>query len=204
MDLNRQLRLSDRLKITRHNETFVHKNMNYRFQPVTRDSWSDLEGLFESRGGPHYCWCTAWRTLDKRKAKPDKAAKKAVMHQQVHEGMAVGILAYADEEAVAWCSIAARESYKNLGGSETKGTVWSLVCFYVKKAYRKQGLTKLLLDEAIAYARRNGADYIEAYPVDTSSPSYRFMGLRPMFEQANFSFVKMAGTRRNVMLLALK
>ena len=31
------------------------------FHPVTQDRWPDMEQLFESRGGPHPCWCMVWR-----------------------------------------------------------------------------------------------------------------------------------------------
>lgn len=65
-------------------------------------------------------------------------------------------------------------------------------------------LTNQLLDVAIKYAKENGAEYVEAYPVEPDSPSYRFMGFKPTFEKAKFTFVKKAGKRRNVMLLELK
>ena len=77
--------------------------------------------------------------------------------------------------------------------------VWSMVCFYVKRELRNQSLAKQFLVAAIEFARENGAQYLEAYPVETGSPSYRSMGLIPMFEKTGFRFVKMAGSRRNVM-----
>jgi hypothetical protein len=57
-----------------------------------------------------------------------------------------------------------------------------------------------LIGHARKYAKKNGAKYIEAYPVKPSSPSYRFMGFTKTFEDADFEFVKKAGTRRNVMI----
>ncbi len=54
---------------------------------------------------------------------------------------------------------------------------------------------------AIRYAEQNGAQYVEAYPVAPDSPAYRFMGFRKLFDEDGFSFVKMAGTRLNVMVL---
>jgi GNAT superfamily N-acetyltransferase len=112
-------------------------------------------------------------------------------------------LAYAEEKAIAWCSIAPRESYQRLGGDETLEKVWSLACFFIKKEYRDQGLIDLLIENAKNYARKKGAKWLEAYPVETSSPSYRFMGFIHSFEKAGFSFVKKAGTRRHVMTCKL-
>ena len=33
------------------------------FHEVDRGRWSDLEGLFDSTGGPKYCWCMVWRNM---------------------------------------------------------------------------------------------------------------------------------------------
>ena len=40
---------------------------------------------------------------------------------------------------------------------------------------------------------------MEAYPVDEDSPSYRFMGFVPMFEEAGFREIGREGMRRHVM-----
>jgi GNAT superfamily N-acetyltransferase len=86
-----------------------------------------------------------------------------------------------------------------LGGDESLKNVWSIACFYIKKEFRDQGLIDLLIEEAKKYASNKGAKYLEAYPVEPDSPSYRFMGFIKTFEKAGFAFVKKAGTRRNVM-----
>ena len=68
---------------------------------------------------------------------------------------------------------------------------------------RNQGLTSQLLDAAIQYAKESGARHLEAYPVASDSPTYRYMGVMPLFEKSGFKFVKKAGKRRNVMILKL-
>ena len=81
--------------------------------------------------------------------------------------------------------------------------VWSIVCFFIKKEFRDKGLIDWLIENAKKYARKNGAKYLEAYPVDIDSPSYRFMGFIKTFKKAGFNFVKKTGTRRNVMTFRL-
>jgi hypothetical protein len=49
----------------------------------------------------------------------------------------------------------------------------------------------------------NGAHYLEAYPVDKKSPSYRHMGFVETFIKKGFSFTAMAGSRRHVMIYGL-
>lgn len=170
------------------------------FRPINTENWPDYESLMESRGAPHNCWCTAWLKVDKG---ADKSAKKAVMKKRIEAGIPVGLLAYIDNAAIGWCAVAPRETYRSLGGDESKQNVWSVVCFFMKRAYRGQGLSSLFLDQAIEFATQQGATYIEAYPVDKDSPSYRFMGFKPTFEKAKFEFIKNAGARRHVMIKKL-
>jgi predicted GNAT family acetyltransferase len=115
----------------------------------------------------------------------------------------IGLLAYIHKEPVAWCSIAPRETYRRIGGDETKDNVWSIACFYIKKDFRKEGISNILIASAINYAKENNAKYVEAYPVDDNSPSYRFMGYVKQFEKAGFRYVKKEGKRRNVMIMDL-
>ena len=61
----------------------------------------------------------------------------------------------------------------------------------------------MLIERAKEFAKKNGAKYVEAYPVDPESPSYRFMGFVKSFEKAGFKFVKKSGARRNVMIYKL-
>jgi hypothetical protein len=78
------------------------------------------------------------------------------MRRNVCEGIPIGLLGYSDGEPVAWCSIAPRTTYRNLGGptstSESPEEVWSLVCFFIRREFRGKGLTNRViagLDPAI-------------------------------------------------------
>ena len=171
---------------------------------MTADRWPDLEGLFESRGGPKYCWCMVWRRLPKGADRRDSRGKKAALEGRVRDGAPVGILGYLDGDPVAWCSVAPRATYRDLGGPrDPPERVWSLVCMFARRRLRGQGISNRLIRAAIGYARDSGASVVEAYPVDPDSPSYRFMGLKPSFEALGFRSAGMAGTRRHVMRLPL-
>lgn len=169
-------------------------------KPVVKENWSDFETLFQSKGILRNCWCMAWRMTKEELKNNNSECRKEYMKQRVWSGTPIGLLAYAGDEAVAWCSIAPRETYQRLAGDETLENVWSIACFYIKNEYRDKGLIYVLIDEAKNYARRNGAKYVEAYPVAPDSPSYRYMGFIKTFEKTDFTFVKKAGTRRNVMI----
>jgi GNAT superfamily N-acetyltransferase len=175
------------------------------FHEVDASRWDDLERLFESRGGPKYCWCMVWRAGAKSAKGPER---KAAMKRTVGDRVPIGLLGYSGGEPVAWCSIAPRPTYRDLGGPTDVGErpeeVWSLACFFIRRELRGKGLTKCIIEAAVQHAAKRGAKVVEAYPVEPGSPSYRFMGYVPTFSAAGFHEVGRAGTRRHVMRRALR
>src|SRR5581483_770729 len=135
----------------------------------------------------------------------DGTSRRAQIKARVDAGAPIGILAFAQGQPVAWCSIAPRETYRALGGppAAPNERIWSLACFFIKRSHRGQGLAAALIEAAVTEAARCGATAVEAYPVDVDSPSYRFMGFAPMFEAAGFRKVGDAGSRRHVMRRAI-
>jgi GNAT superfamily N-acetyltransferase len=176
------------------------------FKEVTSDNWSDFEALFECRGGPKACWCMVWRATPAEAKHKDGASRKAAMHHRVASGITVGLLGYLDQEPVAWCSVAPRSTYRRLVDDHNRDdeSIWSIACFFVIRRLRGQGITQRLIAAAVEFATSRGASVIEAYPVDTDSPSYRFMGFVPAFETAGFREVGRAGTRRHIFQLRVE
>lgn len=173
------------------------------FREVDKNNWDDFVQLFEGKGCPSYCWCMAWRPLPGNRQKASNADRKQAMQRIVKQGTPVGVLAYEGQTPVAWCSIAPRSTYTPLGGDEYTGVaenhIWSLVCFFVPRARRGEGIGKQLLAAAIKTALKHGARVVESYPVDPDSPSYRFMGFVDVFKKAGFKETGRAGKRRHVM-----
>ncbi len=177
------------------------------FYEVDRGRWVDLERLFEAPDGPKHCWCMVWRSMPKGASRADPQAKKDALESRVRDGVPIGILGYLDREPVPWCSIAPRTTYRDLGGvnapGDEPGTIWSLVCFFVPRRLRGQGMARRIIEAAVVHARSRGAKVVEAYPVAPDSPSYRFMGRLTTFRAMGFHEVGTAGTRRHVMRLSL-
>jgi GNAT superfamily N-acetyltransferase len=149
-----------------------------------------------------------WRARGAETKNTKGSARKVAIKARVDDGVPIGLLGYIDGDPIAWCSIAPRSTYRALGGedepNERAGKVWSLVCFFIRREFRGQGVTEQLIEAAADYAKRNGATVLEAYPVDPGSPSYRFMGYVPTFEAADFVEIGRAGTRRHVMRRSLR
>jgi GNAT superfamily N-acetyltransferase len=172
------------------------------FAEVTKANLADFEQLFEAKGGPRYCWCMAWRNMPNREHASNDERKAGIVGM-IQAGTPIGILAYSDGEPIGWCSVAPRESYRRLsrGQDDSERGIWSIVCFYVPRTLRGNGLSAALLKAAVTHAFTNGAQTVEAYPVDAASPSYTFMGFRKLFEAAGFKEIGRAGSRRHIMRL---
>lgn len=179
------------------------------FRPVTPERWPDLARLFEERGGPSHCWCMVWRPWPSGVERTN-ANRRAELERTVLGGTPVGILAYVEDEPVAWCSVAPRETYRTHGGGRgvarlgggdyPSGTnVWTVVCFFAQSRQRGRGITARLLDAACAEAAAAGADVIEGYPIDPDSPTYQYMGRCSTFLAAGFEEIGRVGTRRHIM-----
>jgi GNAT superfamily N-acetyltransferase len=177
----------------------------FTIHAVTSERWADFERLFEAKGGPKYCWCMAWRSMPEDTKQADGSQRKAALAARVADGVPIGLLGYLEEQPVAWCSIAPRSTYRRLVSNATPNDgVWSIVCFFVLRQHRGAGLTKRMLAAALKHAREEGAKVVEAYPVDEDSPSYRFMGFVPMFQEAGFHEIGREGSRRHVMQRQLR
>jgi GNAT superfamily N-acetyltransferase len=188
-------------------------NPTPEFHAVTPDSWRDLVQLFEHHGNPGYCWCMYWRLRSSEYAKLNSPSRRRALERIIRAGTPVGILGYLDGEPVGWCSIAPRETYARLERSTTikridDAPTWSVVCFFVSRKQRGQHLAVELLRAAVEYARSQGAQIVEGYPVEPrrdadgnlqEAASYNFMGHVSTFRKAGFRDVTPKDAGRRVM-----
>lgn len=165
------------------------------FHPLTSDRWSDLEDLFGERGACGGCWCMWWRLkrseYEKQKGERNRRAMKAI----VDKDEIPGILAYLEGRPIAWCSVAPRSHFSMLSRSRIlkpvdDQPVWSIVCLFVKKSLRNQGLSIRLLSKAIEYVKQQGGQVVEGYPVepkkDRMPDVFASTGLASAFRQTGF------------------
>jgi GNAT superfamily N-acetyltransferase len=183
--------------------------MNLTFRPVTPDSWPDLERLFGPRGANSGCWCMWWRLARADFDRSSADERKTGLKGLVDAGRPPGILAYLADEPIAWVSLGPREDFGALERSRVLKRVddrpaWSIVCFFVGKRYRRQGLMVKLLQAAVSYAAECGAQIVEGYPVDPGGQridggSSGFMGLASAYRKAGFVEVARPNERRAIM-----
>ncbi len=151
--------------------------------------------LFEG-DGPLGCWCQYWRQSSGDYGRGGPGSGERNLRDQV-DGVppAPGVIAYVDGEPAGWCGFGLRAAMGRLVRSRTipnvdDVSVWSIVCFKVRVGFRRRGVSKALLDGAIAYARGQGAPVIEAYPIDPEGQrldvAFAYVGFTGVFEAAGF------------------
>jgi GNAT superfamily N-acetyltransferase len=185
--------------------------------PATAERWPDLEALFGRNGAHVGCWCMFWR-LDRSKLKALKGnSAKKLLKSMTCQDKAPGVLAYVERRPIGWCSIGPRPDYPALENSRIlkpvdDRPVWSVVCFYVAKDMRRQGVMLALLHGAIAYARQQGAKIVEGYPIDMQTPKMAshplhgctgYMGIASVYRTAGFREVGRASDTQLIMRLSL-
>ncbi|GAA2724435.1 GNAT family N-acetyltransferase [Cellulomonas aerilata] len=136
------------------------------------------------------CWCLSYRD-----PRVTNLERPAVMADLCAEEPGPGVLAYVDGDVAGWCSVAPRSTYRRLVHSRTIPHLddqdpWSVVCFVVRPAYRRQGLLRALLAGAVDHARDHGAQVVEGYPVETGGTRVDvvagYVGSVELFEDAGF------------------
>jgi GNAT superfamily N-acetyltransferase len=140
---------------------------------------------------------------------------KQMMKERMHSGEAPGIIAYANGEPVGWCSFGPRETFrrleispafKNVLAKVDETSVWSIVCFFVARRFRRRGITESLLEAAVEHVRQRGVETIEGYPIEpkSDSQSASFTGVPSTFRKVGFTEVTRRSERRPIMRYSLQ
>lgn len=168
--------------------------MRLTVRPLTPERWPDLEDLFGPLGACNGCWCMYWR-IGAAYRKGPRAQNKAAFRRVVEHGPPPGLLAFDGELAVGWCQLTPRDALPFIDRvwrlkRVDDMPVWSVSCLYVRKGYRRQGVTSALIAAAVKAAKRAGAPALEAYPFDAKlSPSATGTGYASTFARAGFRVV---------------
>lgn len=171
------------------------------FHPVSPERLHDLVRFSQEHGKFRYCSCMRWRMTSTEFQHSIRESRVTALEDLVRRGTPIGVLGYRNDEPIAWCSIAPRETYgaleryKNLPRIDDR-PVWSVVCFFVDSRFRRRSLTLGLLEAAVHYARSQGADVVEGYPVEPGSRLYTYMGSPSTFQKAGFDDVTPPERRR--------
>jgi len=86
--------------------------------------------------------------------------------------------------------------------------VWSVVCFFIKKEFRGNGVSINLLEAAKKYVKDKGGKIIEGYPIepkqDKFPEAFAWVGLASAFRKAGFKEIVRRSETRPIMRFILK
>jgi len=126
----------------------------FEFHPLTCQRWEDYAELFSPRGAPHDCRCMWWRMTTAEFERNKGQANRKALKEPVDSGNVLGILAYSGARAVGWCPVGPRTDFARLVRSPVlkpidDQPVWSVVCLFVARNFRRKGLSVELLKAAL-------------------------------------------------------
>ncbi len=121
---------------------------------------------------------------------------RQIVLEKVRSGFHVGVLAYRNQELLAWLSVGPLTDYywtwKRVVqvGEQAKSTA-GITCFTMAPAFRGKGLQKEILNSLKEYGKKQGWIAIEGYPFDESALAVQkenaiWPGYFKGFESANF------------------
>ncbi len=171
--------------------------------PASPSVWPALAELFAAGGDPKWCWCQHWRKPGSNWTNTTPDENRRGLRALVGADPAPGLVALREGVAVGWVGLGPREVFGRLARSRTLPrlpgeAVWSINCFVVARASRRQSVADALLAAAVAYAGRHGARLVEGFPVETGGERMpaagAYTGTRRMFERNGF---ELAGPTRS-------
>ncbi|CAB4699674.1 MAG: GNAT family N-acetyltransferase [Actinobacteria bacterium] len=180
------------------------------------ETWDAFDALAQRHHGVwNGCWCTWFITLEAEKDKDRTAeSNRALKKRCVEAGTNHSALVFDGERAVAWCEYGTPAELPNMKHRKdyeaglTRLPDYRVVCFFVDRDYRRQGLAALALRGALDLIAQAGGGVVEAYPHDLEpgkkvSGSFLYSVTRSMFEEAGFTYDRPKGQGNCVMTLTV-
>jgi GNAT superfamily N-acetyltransferase len=164
--------------------------------PATTARFGDVATMLgPKKPASSVCWCLSHRVDAKLNRELVGPARGDYLRNLCGRKVAPGVLAYEDGEVVGWAAVAPRAELPFERSTKIPHVddvpAWSVWCIRVRPGHRGKGLSHVLLDGAVAYARSRGAPAIEGYPVENNGQrvdrTMAFVGTRALFERAGFT-----------------
>jgi len=165
-------------------------------RPANAARFDDVATMLGPKNpGSSVCWCLSHRVDAKTNKELVGPARGEYVRSLCSREVVPGVLAYEDEEVVGWAAVAPRAELPFARSTKIPHVdalpVWSVWCIRVRPGHRGKGVSHVLLDGAVAYARSQRAPAVEGYPVDNKGQqvdtTMAYVGTRGLFERAGFT-----------------
>ncbi len=151
--------------------------------------------LGPKRPDANVCWCLSYRLTSSKENRELTGRARGERVRKLVRQSPPGVLAYDGDEVVGWAAVHPRADTSFARNRKIPHVddldVWSVWCIRVRPGHRGTGISHHLLAGAIDFARANGAQAIEGYPIDNKGEkidlTMAYVGTRSLFEQAGFT-----------------
>jgi len=188
-----------------------------RIAPADAGSFDDAQHALTGGGDGASCQCQWWTITNAEFNASTREERTGMLRRELQGGLPPALLASVDGEAAGWVRVGPRTAQRRIARTRMIAqhttepledeAVWTVSCFVVRTEHRGKGLNRRLLEEAVRFARENGARAIEAYPVDTAVGTHHanelYHGLAGVFRDAGFRETARPKPDRPIMLLEL-
>jgi GNAT superfamily N-acetyltransferase len=170
-------------------------------RPATAARFDDAQHALGGGGDGRSCQCQWWMLSTAEWKGTTQDERRDLLRGDLEAERPTALIAYVDDEPAGWVKVSPRPEQPRLArtrafqGNATEPwddtAVWAVSCFVVRKEHRGAGLSRALLDAAVAYASAHGAQTVEAYPVDPAANPKRtanemYLGVVSTFLAAGF------------------
>lgn len=172
--------------------------MKYTIKPLSSELSSTFTNYLENLNfghAPHWatCFCRYYHTncsVDQWINKTGEENRLEAI-EQIKAGNMKGYLAFDGDKCIGWCNannvsqyIRLEQDIKHIVAGKKVGCV---ICFVIHQEYRKQGVARLLLKQAVEDFRLQGFDAVLAMPVDIKDkPEMLYRGTLNMYSELGF------------------
>ena len=125
---------------------------------------------------------------------------KAAVEELVGSGVMRGYAAYVGNDILAYCNCGVKEKYKVLPLPEEEraiptapegAKILAIVEILVSRFFQNCGIEEMLLDYALAFAKKQGYTHAEVYPLERMElDKERFNSLLSLYEKAGFTVIR--------------
>ncbi|MDF2674348.1 MAG: hypothetical protein K0R09_2616 [Clostridiales bacterium] len=188
--------------------------MNYLVKPLSPELAITFAKYLENLNfdhSPHWatCFCRFYHTNCSFEQWQNRtgAENRSEAVEQILNGNMKGYLAFDGDKCIGWCNANDAGEFirieKDINHIVKNQKVGCVICFVIHPEYRKQGVARLLLKQAVEDFKEKGFDAVLSIPVDIKdAPEKLYRGTVNMYREYGFEEIEKKGNS-SVMWLKL-
>ena len=171
-------------------------NPEITVQPLTLENFDGFVAMQMRVGARSFksCSCMYFRNPETDYSTGSAEQNRADLRVILASGAVPGLVAIRSGKVVGWVGVGPRGDFPRLENSAALKAIddvdaWPIICFFVDRSHRRQGVATALLKAAAAHAKSLGAVALEAFPVDSAAAladDHAFHGPLELFERDGY------------------